>query len=167
VPALQTAPEFDPSKAIEAVKYEYDMALVTARLLTATSKPVTVTHYAILESFLVHVRNLHDFFMPRTDDDLSKRRNPNSLKHSDIWATDFAPGFGRRTLNREVVSTINHFLQHLTTWRQLDNPGWDPALLTQVYASMSAFLDVLDDTYRKRLLQTHRSVGALLDSWQA
>jgi hypothetical protein len=43
---------------MKAERYEYDMALDTARVLAATGWAASAIHYAVLESFLVHARNL-------------------------------------------------------------------------------------------------------------
>lgn len=158
------APPFDPEQAINAVKYEYDMALATAVLLSNNVHDSAAAAFAVLESFLVHLRNLNEFFLPRNDKQIQARKNPRSFSHGSIWALDFVEGFGRRTLEPEVVETINRRLQHLTTWRQLENPGWQPSLLKEVYLAMDEFFVRVDEDSRQRLLQTHKRVTTLLQT---
>ena len=58
-------PTFDPTASVKAIKYEYDMALATAWHGTRKWED-TAVEFALLESFLVHARNLHDLLRPRT-----------------------------------------------------------------------------------------------------
>ncbi len=100
----RTPPAFDPDRSILAVKYEYDMAMATAARLMSGKSYDPAEQFAILEAFLVHARNLYDFFLPRRDTQISDRaENPNSRNAGSVWAHDFLPGFGVEVYEREVI----------------------------------------------------------------
>lgn len=156
----QRAPAFDPALSINAVKYEYDMALATAGSLAGRT---TAEDFAMLESFLVHARNLHEFLRTRRPRDITERENPRSFKHGSVWACDFVPGFGRETFEAEVVASMNRRLQHITTWRQGEHLGWyrGPMLRT-LYESMGLFISELEPPLSDRLQPTHEKVERAL-----
>ena len=158
-------PEFDPDVSITHVKYEYDMAVATATLLSQGRDRTTAETFALLESFLVHARNLHDFFRPRSEAAIANRENPRHFSAGSVWALDFVPGFGVETFDAAAIATINRWLQHLTTWRQEDDdhPGWSPSMLANIYASIDEFLDtLLDQGHRGLLIPTHQAAADLL-----
>ena len=148
------APAFDEAKSINAIKYEYDMALATA-VRIGREKDGAI-QFALIESFLVHARNLHDFLRPRT---------ANSRKLlGDFWANDFVAEFGYEVFDQEMVNTINRWLQHLTTWRYADDHAqWHPGpMLASIYRGMNAFLADLGEEVRSGLRATHGRVGEVL-----
>jgi hypothetical protein len=158
-------PVFDPDASITHVKYEYDMAVATATLLSSGRDRSIAETYALLESFLVHARNLHDFFRPRSEAALANRENPRHITAGSVWAHDFVTGFGVETFDAEAIATINRWLQHLTTWRQNhdDHPGWSPSMLADIYRSMDEFLDALPNQWHRELLRTtHQAAADLL-----
>jgi hypothetical protein len=165
MPDPRQPPPFDALLSINAVKYEYDMAHATAVLLAGGESYQPAEAFAILESFLVHARNLHDFFRPRTASTITDRaENPRSFQSGSVWALDFVPDFGVETYDREVIEKINRWLQHITTWRQEEeeHPRWSPSMLLGIYESMNEFLAHLDDKFNQRLLETHHQVTELL-----
>jgi hypothetical protein len=165
MPDPRQPPPFDALLSIDAVKYEYDMAHSTAVLLAGGESYQPAEAFAILESFLVHARNLHDFFRPRTESAIINRATNLRSSHSgSVWALDFVPDFGVETYDREVIEKINRWLQHVTTWRQEEeeHPRWSPSMLLGIYESMNEFLAQLDGEYRQRLLGTHHQVGEFL-----
>ena len=155
---MTDAPEFDPDEALNAVKYEYDMAAETALLAATSTERPSAEAFALLESFLVHARNLHDFFRPNSG---SRNRRPG-----DFWASDFVDGFGVETFPQEVVDEMNRRLHHITTWRQgNDHVGWHPLpMLMRVYRSMEEFLEQLDNDLGAHIGNRHRRVAETLRS---
>ncbi len=151
--SAEAAPEFDRVKSLTAVKYEYDMAHATAALLLEKWEPAAV-EFALIESFLVHARNLHDFCLPRTTD----RREWDS----DIRAYDFTDDFGVETFDIDTIETINRWLHHITTWRHgSEHPGWFPfPMMLAIHESMNTFLETLHDVELVGILAvTHSSVA--------
>jgi hypothetical protein len=154
------APAFDPNLSINAVKYEYDMALATAGSLAGRT---TAEDFAMLESFLVHARNLHEFLRPRRPRDIKERENPRSFKHGSVWACDFVKGFGRDMFQTELVESMNRRLQHITTWRQAEHVGWQRGpMLRSLYESMDLFISELESQLVGRLQPTHEDIGRAL-----
>lgn len=154
------APAFDPDLSINAVKYEYDMALGTAGSLAGRT---TAEDFAMLESFLVHARNLHDFLRPRRARDIKDRVNPRSFKHGSVWACDFVTGFGRDTFETELVASMNRRLQHITTWRQGEHIGWYRGpMLQSLFESMALFISELELPLAERLRPTHEAAERAL-----
>lgn len=97
-------PDFDPDASITHVKYEYDMAVATATLLSSGGDRSTAETFALLESFLVHARNLHDFFRPRSEAAIANREYPRHFSAGSVWALDFVPGFGVETFDAEAIA---------------------------------------------------------------
>ena len=90
---------------------------------------------AALEASLMHARNLHEFFG-------RQRRYSN-----DVRAEDFINDFHRDVFDREFLSEINHWVQHLTTWRYNDHkyPAWSVGtVVAPVAQAMDDFLKELD-----------------------
>lgn len=154
------APTFDPVLSINALKYEYDMALATAGSLAGRS---TAEDFAMLESFLIHARNLHEFLRPRRARDIRDRENPRSFKHGSVWACDFVTGFGLDTFERELVASMNRRLQHITTWRQGEHIGWYRGpMLRSLCESMAEFVAALEPALAEGLRSTHQAVAGAL-----
>ena len=136
------APKFDPED-VRGLLYEYRMLVAMAQAWIARrSQPNNACDFAVLESFLVHARNLHAFL--RTRKDKEKDRRPG-----DYFAADFVEGFGVEVYERETVEKINRWLQHLTTWRYDDDehPEWSlHELFLPVVKAMDDFLTSLETT---------------------
>lgn len=150
-------PPFDKVRSIKTIKYEYDMALATAiRVGRDWPEEEAAIQFALLESFLVHARNLHEFLRPRTQ---WSRKRPG-----DFWACDFTNGFGYAVFDQEIVNAVNRWLQHITTWRyEDDHARWHPLeMLVSIYKAMDAFLAKLAEDLARRLRGTHCQVGDAL-----
>ncbi len=175
-PALSPAvtrsqpPTFDPALSIRAVKYEYDMVVATAsHMFGHKAKPrySAAEEFALLESFLVHARNLHDFLKPRTNAALRERETrPRSQYSGSVWACDYVPEFGVETFDLETTAAINRWLQHVTTWRQEDedHPGWRYlSMVHEVGKAMDEFLAADPGSEMKAAMTpTHRKAAELL-----
>jgi hypothetical protein len=130
-------PERPPEVAdIEAIAFEYEMAVATARLAAQfrlrQDDDGFVTGIAFVESFLVHARCLDEFLSSRgTYDD-------------DVKASDFVDGFSRWPLASETRQSINHALQHITTYRRDGHMPWVPIeLLPAIVEAMGEFIEEL------------------------
>jgi hypothetical protein len=146
---MATAPKrsFDPAYLLdysaEHVFYEFDMFLWSAKLcasrpaLTATSEAeATRLSNALIEDFVIHLRNVIDFLYPK------------SPKDTDVVAADFCPSGGWQptisgTLD-DVRVRANKELAHLTTARIPGNrqsKGWDfTGLSTEILPVMHLFV---------------------------
>lgn len=101
--AESDAPAFDPSD-VRGVLYEYGMLLKTAEMWAYTDWGTnSAAQYAIMESCLVHVRNLHDFLGPQ----------PRKPRQGDYFASDFIHEFAVEVFGEETVNKINRWLHHL------------------------------------------------------
>jgi hypothetical protein len=132
------APAFDAAKSIAHVRWEWSV-LVAAWAWLADNEPDPddrdggMAGVALLEASLMHARNLHEFFG-------ETRRHP-----SDTRAADF--GFHRAVFEDDLVTDINRWVQHLTTWRYNDHeyPTWSATtVLLPVTDAMGDFLTELD-----------------------
>ena len=154
------APEFDP-KDVRGLLYEYRMLVATSRLwIEGAEQPDSPVDFAVLESFLVHARNLHEFLRSRKEKE--KDRRPG-----DYFASDFVDGFEFEVYDKATVEKINRWLQHLTTWRYEDDkhPEWSlPKLLAPVVEAMGAFLGVLETESDKAsaLIDCHDSAKPVM-----
>jgi hypothetical protein len=133
-----TVPELDLSLAINAVKYEYEMAYETATrshaILRTKDHDDFVMAVAYLESFLVHARVLHEFF------------RKDSGRSTDLRASDFVPDFGEDVFEATTIDSINRALQHLTVYRQAGHIGWYPLpLLARLVPVMARFIAELHE----------------------
>jgi hypothetical protein len=129
----EEAPRFDGERSIPGLRYEYDRAVAYAIMLVKPTPVLNPIMYdALLESFGVHVRNLHEFFQ------LEKR------KDGDYRASCFYEDFQRTVFDEDTVKKINWWLQHLTTWRYdlPKKPQWRiPNMLNRVVVCMDDFLN--------------------------
>jgi hypothetical protein len=95
----------------EHLLYELQFFQLTAKLLDQqTPGPM---HSILIESFVIHLRNLIDFFFtPRSKDD-------------DVVAADFCPGWNESLSNtlKTAKERANKELSHLTLGRKA---GFDP-----------------------------------------
>ncbi len=129
-------PEFDKAASVRAIRFEYQMALEMAPWVSMR-KGLTheefVTGIAFLESFLVHVRSLDEFLESRGG------------RKTDVRASDFVPGFEDKTLDPDLLKSINRRLQHITVHRQADNTRWIPMeILPPVVSAMGRFVAELE-----------------------
>ncbi len=100
----------DLKKASEHVNYEFDMFLATASFLTTgAGAKDRVTQNAYLESFVLHLRNLRDFYF-------------QDQKKGRICAADYVSNVDKWKASRQDESPFlkherrkaNEFVAHLT-----------------------------------------------------
>lgn len=145
------APEVDPTD-VRGLLHEYSMLVQTGLLIAdvALEKNHLVQN-ALLESCLVHARNLHDFLGPPP-------RNP---RPGDYFASDFVEGFKVEVFDRVTVNKINRWLHHLTTYRYRDDdhPSWqvNEDIVCPIVGAMDRFLDSLDTDIAAPLNPPHRA----------
>jgi hypothetical protein len=129
----------------EHVCYEFEMFLWVVQVMTSGDRPVVVKasdpsrfKNAIIEVFVVHLRNLIDFFYSN---------NPQS---TDIVASDFChEGTWRREMSKslELARTrANKELAHMTSARirgASSEKAWDFAgLYGELKSAVDSFLDI-------------------------
>jgi hypothetical protein len=106
----------------EHLLYELQLLLFTGQELGRV--PIPVMRSVLIESFLIHLRNLIDFFYtPRTKED-------------DVIAADFCPGWNESISNtlKSAKERANKELSHITLGRKsgLDpSKPWDVGALYQ------------------------------------
>lgn len=106
------------------VRYEMDMLLATACLLSKAPGRPKAVGYAFLEAFLVHARNLIEFF---------HQDKPNKKYPLDVRAFDYAPKWKTndvkrlaRRLYRSHHGEISKRMSHLTLKRtEIEQETWD------------------------------------------
>jgi hypothetical protein len=133
-----------PSKLSNAqtILYEIDMLRFTKdRLLSSFQFPSNGDKWIYLESFLLHYRNLLEFFKgnSKRDDSLC------SSKPEQIWGSQHPDKESLNKLNTKDLwekyesgsSKISKYLQHCTTQRVIDK-SWD---IEQMYKELCPVLD--------------------------
>ena len=130
----------DLLQASEHLKYEFDMLIETATLLSKTNLN-TFTRNAILESWVQHVRNLIDFFYtPKRQDNLVMK---DFLKDIEIPST-FPP---MNSDLKEAKKRANKEMSHLTYTRvgiKLEEKIWSVGKITdQLVERMSSFISIV------------------------
>lgn len=106
--------------ALSHVAYEIDMCAAAAARAFLTPQGDRLAHIAYLESMLLHVRNLDDYFTkpkPQRNDDLT------ASQLTGDWTPTPAAACARLSERRDL---INKHLSHLTLARVEDNtpPEW-------------------------------------------
>ncbi len=156
----EAGPAFDAAESVNAIRYEYQMAVETAARVPSIPSRASLGEFvravALLESFLVHARNLDGFLSDR------------GWLDTDVNASDFVDGFVERPLEEELVRSINRRLQHITTYRQDDHVGWAPITILQpIASSMGRFIEQLADEAPElaaRLSDVHRDATRVIES---
>ena len=102
-------------QASNHVRYEVEMLLATAYLLSKGVEPSAV-RFALVESFLIHARNLIVFF--------SQDRPARPQHPQDVWASDYVPRWkdapGRqkaKELSKDHKDRIDKTIAHLSSAR--------------------------------------------------
>ncbi len=154
------APEADPTD-VRGLLYEYGMIVSTAGLwANVGSWGNNVVQNAIMESCLIHARNMQDFLGPP----------PARPRKGDYFAADFVQSFEVVVFDPEVIKKINRWLHHLTTYRYRDDdhPSWSVSeILPRIVQAMDQFLGSLDEDVAEPLMRVHRSGRALCDDLDA
>lgn len=131
--------------ASEHLLYEIEMLVMTHHLRrspcdrSSANVALPALSYALLESSLIHVRNLAGFFWndgtdPR--DVYAREFFPDHERHRSVCLLE-----GSLLTNPETRPRIDKFLAHLTWTRTTDsNPNWDvDKLLAELWALVRAF----------------------------
>jgi hypothetical protein len=168
------APPFNPDASMEMLVYEYQMAIATWLFLATSPTPdpdpdSKARRFAFLESFLVHLRNLHEFMRARSAESRQERINPrNRMTYGSVWACDYIDEFGTDVLSEEWLEKVNHHLQHMTVWRQeVPNPGWPVTeLLREAHRAMGEFMAKLDTKHQSSLTPWHTTAADLLSRFR-
>jgi hypothetical protein len=119
-------------KASNALKYEIDMFRSLAEYFISGKVATDIVERALLESFLIHVRVLTDFFYPERC-----HKKVDQKKHNDIMAKNFFELPDRWSKIRppksdslnEAETRANKLLAHLTYTRLTTNQEesrWKP-----------------------------------------
>lgn len=135
----------DLEEAAKHLFYEVWMLDKNVEFLESATPPdgPSPNYNARLESFLVHLRSLIDFFYkePRDDDMGAVQFLPDSK--------DWTPPDSERKALREARSRTNKELAHLThdrVGKTLSEKEWDfPDLHARIWRVMERFLDDADD----------------------
>lgn len=101
-----------------------------------------LAHTAFLESFLVHVRVLIEFFMGRVGDDGSRRWKPKT----DLVPADLCPGWlpaatSQGELLDAALPKIDAFLSHLSRQRLDESEAWGFVGLAEAILAVAALFD--------------------------
>ncbi|HZI57916.1 MAG TPA: hypothetical protein VFF39_14135 [Verrucomicrobiae bacterium] len=124
--ALHTRP--DKLEDYETVLYEIDMLRFTKdRLMSADPFKSEGEEWVYLEAFLLHFRNLIEFFRGK-----SSRTDDLSIAQPDVWPNQKTPTVDLTPLNRpdlwtkyeEIPERISKYLQHCTKQRVIKKK-WD------------------------------------------
>ncbi len=127
------------------LRYEWDMARTSALLLhRAAEDRNQLLVNVFLEDFLLHARNLRDFFAP-------------SARPDDVLACDFLGSTPRLALphlrSTEIRNRLNRRISHLSFTRPRFRAGWNvPRLLREIDAAMIFFV--------ARLRMAHPTIAA-------
>ena len=137
--------------AVKDLAYEWQTARDAVRaLVSARQAGNTALSNMFIEDFLLHARNLRDFFAPRG-------------KPDDVLAKDFLGRHPRIALphlrSAAVRNRLNRRIAHLSYSRPRFRVGWNiPRLLAEIEAAMEAFALRLESK-RPRLARILRNVN--------
>lgn len=137
-------------KATEHIYYEADMFFKT--LLALQCKPNILTlHNLLVETFLIHARNLHDFLYPSDyfdDDDILVY---DYIGNSDNYET-------KKTAKKELkdyIYKINKQLSHLTykrnTYNQISKPHELIEIGNKIHNTLMVFYDSLTQNFKENM----------------
>jgi hypothetical protein len=122
--------------------YELDMLRAVTDMLRDRPDPMAL-HNALLESALVHARNLHDFFIHQQSDG------------DDVLALHYVADQSLRTRPaltyvRSCQQPINKALSHLTYHRTVKKPLWRLSVMrNEIETAYSQFLEALPEDERE------------------
>lgn len=150
-----------PRRSDEALKhswryiyYEHEMLEMSADwIIEHLNADVTGYEFAVyMESFLVHARNLNEFYHAQTN--YREGNRPRPPRNDDIIAEDFFDDLTAwnpppaTRLSDELISRINQRLAHLTYHRTLGNRNdYDYAdIYNKLTAAREAFLKIAPPT---------------------
>ncbi len=149
--SFQQPDEIQKTHALGVVYYEIEEFCYCCFQLKENASLDQSSKNALIESMLIHVRVLRDFF------ERSTRSRLKGEEQDDALSTDF--GFPNRSLNlpEDYSGRINKDVAHLTYSRAErvtpEQKGWDlPALLPLVERSME-FIDSRSEEELRRLAE--------------
>jgi len=145
----------DKAEHYQTVLYEIDMLRYSySNILRPPDGGRDADIWAYLESFLVHYRNLLDFFGKSTsrETDLTIE-HPEMIWSADAGVDDMMPAQGdlqkMRTLGRRLWEkyddktnrddTISRYLQHCTTYRISPKPWFPVEMMTEISDVIALF----------------------------
>lgn len=145
--------------ALNHLKYEFEMLLATARLIEAGGMPIDLGN-AVLESWVLHVRNFIDFFYsPKLKDDIVI----SDFLRGENWRNEF-PAISRNL--EEAKERANKEMAHLTYSRigkTQEEKLWAVGQLTnQLVERMETFADLVGDNEIASSLKSLLPKGAKL-----
>lgn len=148
-------------KAVEKIMYELMMVRNTAKKLIANQSS-NVMSTALLESFLLHVRVLYNFFTLKKHNDkyLTNTNEPMEIlaihffNNPSRWKNKISRLFkycrNNLSSNKGQLTDINKYLTHLTYPRIDKKLNWDiKAILNDIEDSWNIFLDTLEERENK------------------
>jgi hypothetical protein len=128
------------------LRYEFGTLQAAVRAVHAATKNTHEQHIA-LESALVHVRNLVEFFFTDKSDDVNVRDFFESDDAGRAWR-ESKPKDGR--LPSDLAKRISVWLSHFSRERTGTNPEWNVFGYTQsLLALLSAFVGVMGRSRRE------------------
>jgi hypothetical protein len=148
--------------ASKALLYDVQMLDATAKELSSRTAHASTLNNALLESFLIHLRNLIDvLYIPKS------KRNPDDINAEDFfsdpeeWRRIVKPLKRRKNLGA-LKTRINKLLAHLTYKRLSAAPSyseWDVAhLRSEIAPGLVAFCEnATDERLDGELARTVRS----------
>lgn len=124
---LTPPPDYDTiKKASQDVAWEYATMLAAAREIAAGDEPgssmkeaflTSPTNHLVQEAFLVHVRNLAEFFREGVRE-FKKAQGPPPRPRDNIYAVDFCLSVGWQAKpfarDKQLIRAINKTLSHMT-----------------------------------------------------
>jgi hypothetical protein len=154
----------DLLKASEHLRYEYKMFNETANALSKREfNNNTIIKYALIESFVIHTRNLLDFLYkdPIKDDDI---RAGYFLDDQEIWQS-------KRPEKSRFLGDISHRankeVAHLTSTRydvnKIEGEPW-PYLrirneINQIFREFLQLAQYLSPEIKSAMMESHQSVS--------
>lgn len=140
-------------RILEHVRYEVEMLNQTANLLCSGSLSTDTLRDAVLESFLIHVRNLLEFL-------LSERGKRNLATVEDFVAREtWMNHHHNKEQFRKLEKRVNNKLAHIT-WRRINleeaSKGWEiERIATAINDQMAAFYGLLPQGLRSDAAVPH------------
>ncbi len=106
-------------KAYKHFRYEVAMLRYSGDVLTGPNPPRGLAHAMAMESFLIHARNLHDFFYGLEEAQKGNKR----VRGDDVFVEHFFDGDGwhspvENRLTGDEIDRVNKRLAHLTYSRE-------------------------------------------------
>jgi len=129
--------EEQKKQGVKDLLYEMEQMISVAEKLPDAPQLRLGEECALLESLLVHVRNLHEVFSTR------KRRDPLDGPDKTILCKDYSfPS--KNCLSQEMVKRVNDYLFHVRYGRE-DSQSWHIGAFRGVFKQAAEFLTHLEE----------------------